>query len=488
MTSPHILVVVDNPSTLSDLRTSLSRKACTSEFVRGAEDVLRRVHRDPTPDLLLFELNGKASDLDTLRDIFHLRPELKVVVVSGSDSTRKIVEAIQLGAKDYITTPVGDAELEWIIRRHLNDPRTPGNEAKYPDSAEDLGDGRFFVTGSPAMQKLRTQLTVLATIDVPVLILGESGTGKEIAARLIHKLSPRSGQRFLKVNCAALPGELLESELFGYERGAFTGAIRKKPGQFELCEKGTILLDEVGEMPPQLQPKLLHVLQDKQFFRLGGQRTIDVDVRILAATNINVGEAIADRRLREDLYYRLSAFAIFLPPLRERREEIATLLQHFMARMAAQYSRPLLAFSRSLVDACLNYSWPGNLRELENFVKRYLVMGDEAIAIAELCHASGNKHTIFLGSMPVATPPKLEPPPETGDQGSRNLKSIVKNLTDEAEMQAIKQALQETSWNRKRAARLLNISYRSLLYKICEYGITRESVREVCVNHGSNGR
>jgi two-component system response regulator AtoC len=279
----------------------------------------------------------------------------------------------------------------------------------------------------------------------------------------------------MKVNCAALPGELLESELFGYERGAFTGAMRTKPGKFELCDKGTILLDEVAEMSANLQAKLLHVLQDKQFFRLGGETTIEVDVRMLAATNVNIHQAIAERKLREDLYYRLSAFTITLPPLRERQEEIPLLLRHFMGRMATQYSRSPLQFSPAIIDACLHYLWPGNLRELENFVKRYLVMGDEAMALSELQTSAG--HTLVPVEIPaVATNLQLEIIRAKGEAHPPQLKSVLRTLKDETELHAITRALEETHWNRKRAARLLKISYRGLLYKIRQHGITRTTM------------
>ena len=234
------------------------------------------------------------------------------------------------------------------------------------------------------MRKLRSQAALVANVDIPVLMLGESGTGKEVMARLIHKLSPRAHRTFLKVNCAAVPADLLESELFGYEAGAFTGANHAKPGKFELCNKGTIMLDEIGEMPPSLQAKLLHVLQDQQFSRLGGRSVIKVDVRILAATNINIPEALANKRLREDLYYRLNAFTLQIPPLRERKEEIPILLKHFMTQLSEQYARAPLPYSPEMLQACAIYSWPGNLRELGNFVKRYLVLGDEKLAINEL--------------------------------------------------------------------------------------------------------
>jgi len=238
------------------------------------------------------------------------------------------------------------------------------------------------------------------------------------------------------------------------------------------------LLDEVAEMSANLQAKLLHVLQDKQFFRLGGEATIEVDVRILAATNVDIQQAMAERRVREDLYYRLSAFTIFLPPLRERQEEIPVLLRHFMQRIAVQYSRMPLPFSARLMDACLHYAWPGNLRELQNFVKRYLVMADECMAIGEL-QANQRRKLVTVDTVPE---PALQPAPDSvfiPQERARDLKFLVRNLKDETEIQAITKALAETNWNRKRAARLLHISYRGLLYKIHQHAITRVSASQI---------
>jgi transcriptional regulator with PAS, ATPase and Fis domain len=323
---------------------------------------------------------------------------------------------------------------------------------------EEVADDVFFIAASVAMRKIRSQAALVAHVDIPVLLLGESGTGKEVLARLIHKLSPRAHRTFLKVNCAAVPADLLESELFGYEPGAFTGATHAKPGKFELCNKGTILLDEIGEMPPALQAKLLHVLQDQQFSRLGSRSIIKVDVRILAATNIDIPQALATKRLREDLYYRLNAFTLNLPPLRERKEEIPILLKHFMTRMAEQYARPQLPLSPALLEACQRYMWPGNLRELNNFLKRYLILGDENLAAAELQPRDGYGGAGADGA-------------ERGNDSVGGLKSLARNAKDEAEGEAIRQALEQTNWNRKQAAELLQISYKALLYKIRQYGI-----------------
>jgi len=285
-------------------------------------------------------------------------------------------------------------------------------------------------------------------------MLGESGTGKEVVSLLIHHLSPRANYPFLKVNCAAVPADLLESELFGYEAGAFTGAVKSKPGKFELCEQGTILLDEIGEMPPALQAKLLHFLQDHRFSRLGSRTTTKADVRILAATNIRVEEALASKMLREDLYYRLSGFTMQIPPLRERKKDIPLLLEHFMKRNAAQFSSPERRFSAKLIQACLSYSWPGNLRQLENFVRRYLVLGDEELAISELRINQRSNGDL---------PPLMNGRPDVG-----GLKGLARGVKREAEAAAIAHALEQTNWHRQKAATLLKISYKALLYKIKE--------------------
>jgi two-component system, NtrC family, response regulator AtoC len=412
-------------------------------------------------DLLMPGIDG----LETLESLRKLHPGAKVVMLSCVNDTKKVVQAIRLGATDYITKPFQKAELDAVIDQCLGT-----NQQNYSGDVEDLGDETFFVAASASMRKLRSQAALVANVDIPVLMLGESGTGKEVMAKLIHKLSPRAHRTFLKVNCAAVPADLLESELFGYEAGAFTGATHAKPGKFEVCNKGTILLDEIGEMPPSLQAKLLHVLQDQQFSRLGSRSVVKVDVRILAATNINIPEALANKRLREDLYYRLNAFTLQIPPLRERREEIPILLKHFMTSLSEQYARPPLPFSPELLQACAVYPWPGNLRELGNFIKRYLVLGDEKLAINELQPRSDGSGASF-----DASPPRSASEASGTGSGGGGLKSLARSAKDEAEAEAIAKALEETNWNRKQAAALLQISYKALLYKIRQYGIAQQN-------------
>src|SRR6202166_1251338 len=376
----NILLVDDEPGMLRYIRTLLEVDNYKVETATTGEEAVERVQKGLRPELVLLDLLMPGIDgLQTLEQLRKLQPGVKVVMLSCVSDTRKVVQAIRLGAHDYLTKPFQKSELDTVIDQCLGT-----NKQNYPGEMEEVGDDVFFVAASPVMRKLRSQAALVANVDIPVLMLGESGTGKEVLARLIHKLSPRAHRTFLKVNCAALPAELLESELFGYEAGAFTGATRAKPGQFELCNKGTILLDEIGEMPPGLQAKLLHVLQGGQFSRLGGRSLIEVDVRILAATNVNVPQALANKQLREDLYYRLSALTIHLPPLRERPEEIPIFLGYFMHRFAAQLGCPTKPYPDSVLNACVHYAWPGNVRELENFVKRFLILGDEDLVPAIL--------------------------------------------------------------------------------------------------------
>src|SRR5690348_15970781 len=454
-----ILLVDDEPGMLRYIKTILEVEDHQVSTASTGEEALEAVQKGMNPDLVLLDLLMPGIDgLETLEKLRKLRPGVKVVMLSCVSDTKKVVQAIRLGATDYITKPFQKAELDNVIDQCLG-----MNQQNYTGEVEELGDETFFVAASPNMRKLRSQAALVANVDIPVLMLGESGTGKEVMARLIHKLSPRAHRTFLKVNCAAVPADLLESELFGYEAGAFTGANHAKPGKFELCNRGTILLDEIGEMPPSLQAKLLHVLQDQQFSRLGSRSVIKVDVRILAATNINIPEALATKQLREDLYYRLNAFTLQLPPLRERKEEIPILLKHFMSRMSEQYARPSLPLSQALLQACQEYSWPGNLRELNNFVKRYLVLGDEKLAVQEL-------HPKTDGGGP-----RGDAAPRNGSDSAGGLKSLARSAKDEAEAEAIKQALNQTNWNRKQAAALLKISYKALLYKIRQYGIAQTS-------------
>jgi len=329
-----------------------------------------------------------------------------------------------------------------------------------PSHLEQAEANEGVVAVSSAMQKVCAQVRQIASLEIPVLLLGESGTGKEVVARMIHKESHRAQRTFMRVNCAALPAELLESELFGHEAGAFTGATRSKPGKFEACQQGTILLDEIAEMPTGSQAKFLHVLQDGEFSRLGSPFPRKVDVRILAATNVNVHQAMASRQFRADLYYRLSIYPIHLPPLRERQEDIVPMIGHFTRLWAKHFGRQRLPMTKAILDACMHYDWPGNVRELENFVKRWLICNDEAQALSHLRGPSGLQPQAALAGAPL-TPGCL--------------KSRLRRIKKETEKRAIIHALELSKGSRKEAARMLNISTRSLQYKMAGYEIDRST-------------
>jgi two-component system response regulator AtoC len=312
----------------------------------------------------------------------------------------------------------------------------------------------------PAMLAVRDLVAKVAGTNATVLLMGESGVGKEVVARAIHRASPRADRPLLKVNCAALPGDLLESELFGHERGAFTGAYRDKPGKFELAQRGTILLDEIGEVPLRLQAKLLHILQDGEFARVGGERVLQTDVRVLAATNRDLVAEIQAGRFREDLYYRLNVIAIHVPPLRERREELPALIDALLATANAQYRRDVV-ISPAVRRRLLEHGWPGNIRELQNVIKRLVVLG----GVAPL-------DTLFSAESGAAPAPAPAPPME-----ALGLKQIARRAARDAERLAIADTLERTHWNRAKAARLLQISYKALLYKIVECGLADKPTR-----------
>ncbi len=477
MSAPNILLVDDEPSVLRYIKTLLEIEDYRVETASSGEEALQRMQRRPAPTLIVLDLLMPGMDgLQTLESCKKIHPEQKVVMMSCVSDTGKVVEAIKLGASDYLTKPFQLPQLQVAIRRALaSRPQEEPQSAKRTVGAEvveNLDDELFFVAASPVMKQIRGQVALIAKVDVPVLLLGESGVGKEVLALLIHKMSIRAHRSMVKVNCAALPAELLESELFGYDSGAFTGAGKSKPGKFELAHKGTILLDEIGEMSAALQAKLLHVLQDGQFSRLGGRANIRVDARILAATNIDVQRAIAERKLREDLYYRLNAFTITIPPLRERRQEIPLLLTCFMNNVAQKFSRAPLPITNRLVQECMRYHWPGNLRELGNFVKRYLVLGQEDLVIDELQTRSKEACSEYDGAGQASS-------------ARGGLKALVRSLKDNAEAREIARALEEARWNRKLAAAQLNISYKALLYKIKQHGLAPSRQSEARLGAGN---
>jgi two-component system response regulator AtoC len=340
---------------------------------------------------------------------------------------------------------------------------------------------------SEKMREVRDLIQRVADTDVTVLVRGESGTGKELVARAIHAASPRRDRPFVKVNCAALPSELLESELFGFERGAFTGAIQHKPGKFEFAHHGTMFLDEISEMHAPLQSKLLQVLQDGEFARLGGRYDVRVDVRVLAATNRDLETAVVDGQFREDLYFRLNVVSIMLPPLRQRRDEIPALTYGFLRQYCEHYNKPQLPLASDTLRLFAEYEWPGNVRELENLIKRAVILGTDESIRRELAEAIAGR-TRLPGPIPALQPPRAAAPvpaaaaplaaapvpaPPPALVGS--LKDIARHAAREAERELIFRTLQQTRWNRREAAEILGISYKALLYKIKEAELDKAS-------------
>ncbi|MHB1958518.1 MAG: sigma 54-interacting transcriptional regulator [Acidobacteriaceae bacterium] len=454
--------------------------------VRSTDHLLEQL-RERTPNLLVLELDRDGSLLEQVRA---RHPYLPIVVAVARPTEQITFSISRLGAEDVWTLPLAAesmAERAQGVLERLPVPPPPavGNPAGDVDAtaamaAPMIEDGEevdpsmpllpppAMVGANPRMAEIRNTVEKVAGTDVTVLIRGESGVGKEVIARLLFEYSRRRQKPFIKVNCAAIPHDLLESELFGYEAGAFTGAVRDKPGKFELANHGTLFLDEIAEMHPMLQAKLLHVLQDGTFSRLGAKRDVAVDVRVVCATNKLLEERVRDGLFREDLLYRINVVTIFLPPLRERRDEIPALTEYMLRKYAIQYARPLRRFSPEVVRRMTEYDWPGNIRELENLCKRFVIVGSETQILRELSSHS----------------PASVPPPEVSSSQERplagqlpalaaseapadlSLLEVGRRAAWQAERRAIQEMLEVTHWNRREASRRLQVSYKALLNKI----------------------
>ena len=465
-----ILVVDDEPSIRKYLQTLLEVDGFDVQAASSGKEALKIISEGKRPDFIILDvLMPEMGGLDTLQEMMRLDRSLNVIMLSCSNEVGTVVEAIRLGAHDYLTKPFEKTELDAAMLKSRQKKQLKQENQELKDYCDQVTEDLSFLAASKEMLRIRQQILQIAPVDVPVFICGESGVGKEVVARMIHLRSKRRSQPFVKVNCAALPGELLESELFGFEQGAFTGAVRSKPGKFELANKGTIFLDEIAEMSVHLQAKLLHVLQDHQYSRLGGRHLVETDVRVLAATNVDVQDAMKSGKFREDLYYRLNVLSINVPPLRERTAEIPLLFKHFLEKYSEKFGKKPQTPSKYLLDAALNYPWPGNLRELENFVKRYVILEDDEGSLRELVEMAASRQR---------TSPREEPhiPKEQG------LKALVRGLKDEAEMEAIADALEKTRWCRKDAAKMLGISYKALLYKMRQFNLDTPRSRRSAVS------
>ena len=504
MNSATLAIVDDDKPFGEYLQTLLGSRGYAAATYESGDALLAALRDGALPDVILLDVLMPGLDgLETLRAIRLAHPAAQVIMLSGGQTPATIVEAVRLGAIDYVVKPgdpdgVGEVALEAAIRNALERlsltsevQRLRTQVGQDPDGAQPCwSSGR-------AMQPVMTMVDRVADNDVSVLLRGESGVGKEVIAREIHRRSPRRSAPFVKVNCAALPAELLESELFGHERGAFTGAASTRVGKFEFAQHGTIMLDEIGEMPQALQAKILHVLQDRQFTKLGSNRTIEVDVRVIAATNRDLEAMMRAGTFREDLYYRLQVIEVTIPPLRERREEIAQLIEFFLLKFAAVYRRPAVRPSIVLQDALLSYDWPGNIRELENMMKRLVVLQDEALILAELGRPRLPRHMDYEQPHAAYAPPPPRPiapaapvpvavaapvavvdsyvPSANGLDGV-NLQELARHAAMGAEKEAIQLALERFRWNRRKTAEYLQVSYKTLLNKMKECGISESPV------------
>src|SRR5687767_6103671 len=394
MKKPYVAIVDDDAGFAQYLRTFLSLRGYEARCYTRGDELLASMKTTEPPDVVLLDVMMPGLDgLATLRALKASRPEAQVIMLSGRNQASTIVEAVRLGAADYVVKPddpegLGEIQLDAAIKNAIEKSRLVTEITELRRQLSDDQDRAFLFWGdNPDMNQIASVIEQVSDNDVTVLIRGESGVGKELVARAIHQRSPRKDRPFVKVNCAALPAELLESELFGHEKGAFTGAAATRIGKFEQADTGTIFLDEIAEMKAALQAKLLHVLQDAQFTKLGSNKPITVDVRIVAATNRDLEQMLLNNEFREDLYYRLKVIEVTVPPLRERRNEIAHLTQFFMDRYARRYNRPVRQLSAELTELFQSYEWPGNIRELENMMKRIVILQDEHLVVREMTRA-----------------------------------------------------------------------------------------------------
>ncbi|MCU1306895.1 MAG: two component, sigma54 specific, transcriptional regulator, Fis family [Acidobacteriaceae bacterium] len=470
-------MIVDGDSAMSRyLSSHLAKRNFDLSIAASGEEALR-IFRSLDPGLVLMDVSLPGmTGMETLSRLRHIKPDVSVIVISAQNNPELIFKASKLGADEYIAKPFDLKDLDLRITRVIEKQHAAVDAPQLRDQVR--GDTEFSMLfgTSPKMEDVKMTIEKVADTNATVLIRGESGTGKEMVARMVYAQSGRRDKAFVKVNCAAIPHELLESELFGYEQGAFTGANRQKLGKFDQANNGSIFLDEISEMHPALQAKLLHVLQDGEFARLGGKRDIAVDVRVLAATNKPLERAVAQGSFREDLFYRLNVVTIHIPPLRERREEISVFLDFFLNKYSHYYGKNPPPFSENAIGRMMDYTWPGNIRELENLVKRYTIVGNEPQIIRELStHKPIVTSTdITEEEIEIADFPATAGRAQTkslgasvdGLSGTPSLLEIGKKAAMKAEREAIERVLSQTKWNRRQAAKILRISYKALLNKL----------------------
>ena len=448
----RILVAEDEESHRIMLRAVLQEEGYEVAVAADGPEAIRAVEQEPF-DLILLDIRMPGMDgIEALTEIRKISPYIPVLMMTAYASVKTAVEALKAGAFEYLIKPLDIDELKILIEKALEHYHLREENLALRERLGDRFDFSKIIGKSQKMKDLFDLLAQVAPTDATVLILGESGTGKELVANSIHHNSRRASQPFIKVSCAALPETLLESELFGHEKGAFTGAIARREGRFQLAHRGTIFLDEVGEMSAATQTKILRVLQEKEFEPLGGTRTVKVDVRVIAATNKDLASEVKEGRFREDLYYRLNVVPVSIPPLRTRKDDIPALAAHFLNFYREKNQKELKEVSPKALDLLIRYDWPGNIRELENCLERAVIMArGEVIA-------------------PMDLPPQIQAlSSEKGEPGVHFPSGI---SLQEAERALILKTLEDTGGNRSRAAEILGINRRTLQIKLKEYGIT----------------
>ncbi|MEE3328159.1 MAG: sigma-54 dependent transcriptional regulator [Myxococcota bacterium] len=464
----RVLVIDDDPGVREYLQTLATRQGYEVFVAADGETALAGLE-ETRPDIVTLDAILPGLDgVDVLKRLKQSLPHVPVIMLSGHGHARTIVQAMQLGASDFLRKPFEVEELDLAFKKALETHALKEEVVSLRGQVRAETDNLLLGGDNPKMRSVREIIEQVADTDITVLIRGESGTGKELVARSLFQQGDRKERPFVKVNCAALPSELLESELFGFEKGAFTGAQKRKLGKFEYANGGTIFLDEISEMAPGLQAKLLQVLQDGEFSRLGGESDIRVDTRILAATNRDLDEAVRSGEFREDLYYRLNVVTIQVPPLRDRLDDIPLLIEHFKKKYGEQYKKEPPVLSDETMEKLFAYHWPGNVRELENMIKRAVVLGSEQAILQDV---EGNE-------APAESSPDAENPDvddlevDLASGEAIDLKSISKQAARMAEKRVIERVLAQTRWNRKEAAEMLQISYKALLYKMKENGLS----------------
>jgi putative PEP-CTERM system response regulator len=459
MSSFPVLLVEDKDSLRAMLRHALEAQGHSVVEASDEPEAVQQL-RQARPAVVLTDLKLPNGDgFGVLRAAKELDPELQVIVMTAYGSIQDAVTAMREGAVDFLAKPVDPDHLLLMVERAIAQRRMLGDYFLLKQELAERRGAPRIIGEDAQLRQVSQQLHRAAATDATVLLEGESGTGKELFARALHALSPRADGPFVAINCAAIPDTLLETELFGYEKGAFTGATNRKPGRFELAHRGTLFLDEIGELPIALQAKILRALEEKRFERVGGTQSLHVDVRVVAATNRNLKQRVAERQFREDLYFRLSVFPIEIPPLRERAGDVVILARHFVDRFSREVNKKTLTLSPAAIEELQSYPWPGNVRELQNCIERAVILCD-----GETIHP---RHLNLSFRNPVV-PAAINPWDQIDLSGT--MADALRRATLEVERRKIEQAIKEAAGNKMRAADLLQVSYKTLMQKLKDYG------------------